>query len=57
MNEPKTWSRNEVLQLMIKEMHAYKEDCRIRRRDFSYKEMADNVYSVLCDNGLIELQP
>lgn len=57
MPESKTWLQSEIWQLMAEEMRAYKHDCRIRRRNFSYDEMAENVFAVLDSKGLIEHQP
>jgi hypothetical protein len=55
--QPKQWLPSEIWQLMAEEMKAYKHDCALRRRPFSYDEMAENVYHVLSEKGLIEHAP
>lgn len=57
MNEPKVWLPSEVWDLIAKEMKAYKQDCELRRVSFSYREMAECVYHILDNEGLIELNP
>ena len=57
MIETKKWEPSEIWQLMATEMRAYKHDCQVRGRNFSYDEMAECVFFVLDSKGLIELEP
>lgn len=56
-SEPKVWLPSEVWDLMAAEMKAYRQDCNLRRVPFSYQEMAECVYLILDQHGLIELNP
>jgi hypothetical protein len=57
MIESKTWLPSEIWELMAAEMKAYKHDCQVRQLNLSYLEMAENVYRVLDEKGLIEHTP
>lgn len=57
IEQPKTWLQSEIWQLMAEEARAYKHDCAIRRRNFSYDEMMENVFLALDTRGLIEYTP
>ena len=57
MIETKTWLESEIIQLMAEEMRAYRHDCSLRQRQFSYQEMAENLYALMDAKGLIEHTP
>ena len=57
MTETKTWLESEIIQLMADEMKAYRHDCSVRQRQFSYQEMAENLYAMMDDKGLIQDTP
>jgi hypothetical protein len=57
IQQPKTWSRNEIIELMTEEYRFYSADCRDRIIKFSADEAMDNVLGALERHGLIEDTP
>jgi hypothetical protein len=56
-NQPKTWTRAEIIELMVKEYRLYSVDCRERSIKFTADEAMDNVLGALERHGLIEDTP
>jgi hypothetical protein len=57
MNQPKTWTDEEIVILMVEEAKAYHHDQRIKQKPINYKEMMECVLLILKNNGLIEDTP
>ena len=57
MNTSKTWLESEIITLIADEAKAYRHDCQLRQRTWSYQEMAENILAVLDAKGLIEYTP
>ena len=57
MIEPKTWTDNEILDLMLEEIREYKLDQIKRQEPIDYRNMMECVLGVLKDQNLIQDTP
>jgi len=57
MNEPKTWSDVEIIDIIERELIAYKQDCMERQRKFTNREAAECILLELETLGLINDTP
>ncbi len=55
--QPKTWLESEVVQMIVDEARAFKHDCNLRTRQFSWQELAENIYARLDAHNLIDRTP
>lgn len=56
-DKPRTWLDSEIITLMENEAREYRHDCQFRQRQFSYREMMENMLVVMKEKGLIEDTP
>jgi hypothetical protein len=54
---PKTWTDEEIVDLMVKEALEYRKDKRNSQQQIDYRGMMECVLSVMDDRGLIEKTP
>lgn len=57
MVEPKTWSKNEVIDLIAETIIKTRKDCQERGVPVGARVTAEAIYADLNDSYLIELQP
>ena len=54
MSNPKTWTDDDIVELMLREAIEFRD---ASGKLFSYRDMMECIFAMLKDNGLIEFTP